>query len=154
MLLIRLLPFRRRPPAPLPLATAAVALGGELHHRRSVALWAARDALHNLPFHLQLEHEADATFCHLVLSRLPEILDSAVAADAGFKLSPEQRTRLLGGHALSGTPLQLHDFDRADAGDLASALRIVKVMLWLDRRRFMRRSDWHTTIVAPQATAR
>lgn len=107
-------------------------------------LCALRDAVHNLPFYLNLTHSEDAEFCHLAFSHAQRLLGGP--ALCGFQLTDEQCARLRGRAALSGAPLCDDDFKMSAQGDVVAALRIARVILWIDRRRFMTESDWHTQV--------
>lgn len=96
---------------------------------------ALRDAVHNLPFYLNLTHAEDAVFCHDVFSQAHRLLGGP--ASCRFHLTDEQCARLRGQTTLSGAPICDEDFKMSAQGDMVAALRITRVILWMGHRKFM-----------------
>jgi hypothetical protein len=118
-----------------------------LKKNREEGLLALRDAVHNLPFYLNLSYPEDTEFCHQAFCRIAYFATSDSQGPRMHGILTEgQMRRLEGKGTLSGDPLTQKDFDEALAGDMTAAMRIVRVMLWEDRLRFMTKSDWHTNI--------
>lgn len=111
------------------------------------AMHSIRDMVHNLPLHLNFEHEEDAGFCHQVLSMSFYLTMGRQRKPTRYHSSLEMRERLIGkGPLLSGAPLMPDDFEKAEQGDYERAAYIAKVIFGVNRRRYAKVPEWFDDI--------